>query len=204
MGRVDVTVPNDIVVSTVVYSGEDVWKPQSKGSRTADRQIESFDVDLDRSTLKVARFGPDADPANRLDRSRYILVDIDRVRVPNTDAGISARHREFVTTVMHREIANETVDANGLSTVRKVGAEALENRGFNANYYSASPVVNISCNRAIQEVAPFADISTCYEEFALPELETGVRAFIKNSDLPRWREIRAALAADVVRLVRRN
>lgn len=205
MGKAAVAIPRELVVSRVVYEGEGVWEPARPGSHAADRQIESFDVALDRRTLRLRRFATPSDDRLKTDRDQSIFVDVERNGgVPATDAGIAARHREFVPMMVHRRLADERIDGNGLLAVAMQGAEARENRGFNANYYSAAPPVNISCNRSIQEVAPFADISTCYEEFALPGMSAGVRAFIKKSDLPRWRQIRAALQEQLDQLVIRR
>lgn len=191
MGGVDLAIPVDAVASGVVFAGQDVWKTGSTLSEAPTREIKSFDVALDRQTLGLVHFDP-SDPVSRLNRDRYIFADVEADGVPSSDAGIAARHVFFVETMMHRKISDEVPEPSGLRGVSLAKPEGLENRGFSSNHFSPKPMVNITCNRAVQVAPPFRDVSTCFEDFAYPPFRAGVRVFLEKTDLPRWKEVRDA------------
>ena len=194
MGRLTVAVPSDLLLGVMMYEGEDIWDPSSRVEHRPDSQIASFDVALDRTTWRLVHMKPESRFEVRRDRGRYITVEGDRHRVPIDDRGIETRHHDFVVDTMHRQLADETVDGNGLRVVTvPPPTDRSDIQGFSSNYFSARPAVNITCNRSIQVVAPFADISTCLEDFALAGVPTGVRAYINKTDLPNWRKIHDSL-----------
>lgn len=194
MGGSALTIPADAVASGVVFVGEDVWRPDKAKAQPLEHQIKSFDVALNRQSLRLVHFDA-SDPASRLDHGKYIFADVEVDGVPSSDAGIAARHVLFVETMMHRKVRDEKPGTSGLRSVSLVGPESRANRGFNSNHFSPDPVVNITCNRAVQVSPPFADVSTCFEDFALPPFGAGVRVFLEKSDLPRWRAVRDAFAS---------
>lgn len=194
IGRLIVAVPSDLLLGGMMYEGEDIWDPSSRVEHRPEGQIASFDVALDRTTWRLVHMKPESRFEVRRDRDRYITVEVDRHRVPINDRGIEARHRDFVVGVMHRDLRDERVDGNGLRVVAVPSpTDRNEIQGFSANYFSAKPAVNITCNRSVQVVAPFADISTCLEDFALAGVPSGVRAYINKTDLPNWRKIHDSL-----------
>lgn len=197
-----VAVPSDLLLGGMMYEGEDIWDPSSRMAHRPDSQIASFDVALDRTTWRLVHMTPQTRPAIRQNADRYMIVEVDRDRVPASDRGIAARHRDFVVGVMHRRLSDETLDSSGLRMITARPAEDRNMQGFSANYFSARPAVNITCNKAIQEVAPFADISTCYEDFALSGVPTGVRVFIRKTDVPNWRTIYDALEQQLGQMFR--
>jgi hypothetical protein len=178
----------------MMYEGEDFWDSSTRAPHRPDTQVASFDVALDRTTWRLVRMTDDTRFEVHENRDRYITVEVDRGRVPITDQGIDKdRHRFFVLGVMHRKLSDEVPDENGLMVVRTRAADEDAINGFDTNYFSATPTVNITCNKTVQVVAPHADISTCLEDFALPGVPTGVRAFIKKTDVPNWRVIHDSL-----------
>ena len=173
-----------------MYEGEDFWDSSTRVPHRADIQIASFDVALDRTTWQLVHLTDDKRFDVRENRDRYITVEVDRRRVPTTDQGIDKdRHRFFVVNLMHRKLTDEVPDPSGLRVVRTRSADQDAINGFDTNYFSAAPVVNITCNKNVQVVEPYADISTCLEHFALSGVPTGVRAFIRKTDVANWRVI---------------
>ena len=194
VGQLNVVVPSDLLLGGMMYEGEDAWDPSSRVKHSTETQVASFDVALDRMTWRLVHMSASSRSEIRRNADRYITVEIDRARVPVNDLGIEARHRDFVVGTMRRRLSDETLDGNGLRVVTvPPPTDKNDIQGFSANYFSSIPTVNITCNRAIQVVPPFADLSTCLEDFALTGVPTGVRAYIKKTDLPNWRIIHDAL-----------
>jgi hypothetical protein len=193
LGQFAVAVPSDLLLGGMMYEGEDVWDPSSRVEHRPDTQVASFDVALDRTNWQLVHMTDASRFDVRRNSGRYITVEVDRHRVPIDDKGIAARHHDFVVGVMHRRLDEETVEPNGLRVAHALPADDTNVQGFSTNYFSANPTVNITCDKNIQVVPPYADISTCLEDFALTGVPTGVRAFIKKTDVPNWRLIHDSL-----------
>ncbi|HJT19661.1 MAG TPA: hypothetical protein VJ746_04275 [Nitrospira sp.] len=203
---VKLSIPHHYLLSGVHYQGEEVWKPNRTPPppRTYDTVIEDFAILLRLSTLTPittsqdwADYRASAGTAETRPGKRWITVGFlsdmyrsSRGRLEHTVDVYLKDKSGFGPFELQRQ---EVFGLKHARSPKKTNEKAWYGDTDEIFYDPVGFETFIRCASYLRKVEPFDLMTHCEHLFAVHEIKVVAKGYIQKEDLPRWREIEAAI-----------